>query len=49
MYCLYYTANTIPADALAILGARALAGIVLTPKARIYSVSSIRRDISKES
>ena len=34
--------NTMPADALATLGARALAGMVLTPKLE-YSVSSIRR------
>ena len=30
------TANTMPVDALAILGARASASIVLTPKARIF-------------
>ena len=31
-----YTANTIPADALATLGARASAGVVLIPKAGIF-------------
>ena len=30
--CLSYTVNTIPADALATLGASASAGMVLTPK-----------------
>ena len=34
--CLSYTANTMPADALASLGASASAGMVLTPKARIF-------------
>ena len=32
--CLCYTANTMPIDALATLGARASAGMVLTPKSR---------------
>ena len=32
-----YTANTVPADALATLGARASADIVITPKAGIFS------------
>ena len=40
--CLPYTANAMPGDALATLGARASAAIVLTPKVE-YSVSSIRR------
>ena len=40
--CLSYTANTMPADALATLGARASAGMVLTPRSE-YSVSSIKR------
>ena len=40
--CLSYTANTVPADALATLGACAPPSMVLTPKAG-YSVSSTRR------
>ena len=39
--CLSYTRNTMPAEALATSGARASAGMVLIPKAGIYSVSSI--------
>ena len=39
--CLSYTANAIPADALAAIGAKASAGMVLTPKLE-YSISSIR-------
>ena len=34
--CLSYTVNTMPADALATLGASASAGMVLTPKAGIF-------------
>ena len=34
--CLCYTANTMPADALGTLGARASTGMVLTPKAGIF-------------
>ena len=34
--CLSYTDNTMPANALATLGARASAGMVLTPKAGIF-------------
>ena len=38
--CLSYTDNTIPADALATLGARASASMVFTPKARIIRVNN---------
>ena len=34
--CLFYAANTVPADALVTLGGRALAGMVFLPKARIF-------------
>ena len=40
--CLSYTDNTMPADALATLWARASSGMVLTPKPK-YSIASIRR------
>ena len=42
-YRRYYTAYTIPADALATLGDRASSGMVLTPKAGIFRISSIRK------
>ena len=38
MCCLSYTVNTMPADALATLGARASAGMALTKQARIFQV-----------
>ena len=44
--CLPYTANTMPTDALATLGARASAGMVLTPASAPkpeYSVTNITR------
>ena len=42
--CLLHTVNIIPADALAKLGAKASAGVVLTPNLKPeYFVSSIRR------
>ena len=38
IYCLCYTDNTMPADSLATLGAKAPAGMALTPRAEIFRI-----------
>ena len=46
MCCLSYKANSMPADALATLGARASAGMVLTPHSRNIPSPSLEELIS---